>query len=83
MDVTLRVPVLLIVLFGKLMTVDEADIVDVPFLQFVLVVIAVVAITVPDVEESVVDVEDGVQPIPRPRTPVQSVVVVEDDAEVV
>lgn len=39
--------------------------------------------TVPDVEEYVVDVEDGMQPVPRPRTPVQSVVVNEDDAEVV
>lgn len=79
-DVSLSVPVLTAVLFGKLMTVDE---VDVPLLELVLVVTVVVAVTVPDVEEPVVDVEDGVQPIPRPRTPVQSVFVEEDDAEVV
>lgn len=72
-------PVLLMVVFGKLMTVDEADAVDEPLVELVLVVI----VTVPDVEESVVDVEDGMQPVPRPRTPVQSVVVNEDDAEVV
>lgn len=82
-DVSLRVPVLLMVVFGKLMTVDEADAVDVPFVELVPVVIAVVAVTVLDVEISVVSVEDGIQPIPRPRTPVQSVVVNEDDAEVV
>jgi hypothetical protein len=83
-DVSLRVPVLLmVVLFGKLMTVDEADAVGVPFIELGPVVVAVVAIALPDVEESVVDVDDGMQPIPRPRIPVQSVVVDEDDAEVI
>lgn len=72
-------PVLLMVVFGKLMTVDEADAVDMPLVELVPVVI----VTVPDVEKFVVDVEDGVQPVPRPRTPVQSAVVNEDDAEVV
>jgi hypothetical protein len=58
-------PVLLMdVPFGKLMTVDEVDPVDMPLLQLVLVDIAVVVVTVPDVEESVVDVRDGVQPMP-------------------
>lgn len=82
-DVSLRMPVLLMVVFGKLMTVNEADAVDEPLVELVPVVIAGVAVTVPDVEESVVDVEDGMQPIPRPRAPLQSVVVNEDDAEVV
>lgn len=76
-------PVLLMVVFGKLMTVNEADAMDEPLVELVPVVIAGVAVTVPDVEESVVDVEDGMQPIPRPRAPLQSVVVNEDDAEVV
>lgn len=83
-DVSLRVPMLLVVvLFGKLTTVDEADDVDVPLLKLVPVVIEVVAVTVPDVVESAIKVDDEAQPIPRPRTPVQSVVVDEDDAGVV
>lgn len=38
-DVSLRMPVLLMVVFGKLMTVDEADAVDEPLVELVLVVI--------------------------------------------
>lgn len=52
-DVSLRVPVaVIVVLFpGKLMTVDEADVVDVTLLELVPVVTAVVAVTVAEVEE--------------------------------
>lgn len=46
------------------MTVDVADAVDVPLPELVPAVIAIVVVTVPDAEESVVDVEDGVQPMP-------------------
>lgn len=38
-DVSLRMPVLLMVVFGKLMTVDEADAVDEPPVELVPVVI--------------------------------------------
>lgn len=64
----------MVVLFGKLMTVDEVDAVDMPLLELVPIVIAVAVVVV-----TVPDVDDGVQPIPRPRAPVQSAVVDEDD----
>lgn len=71
----------MVVLFGKLMTVDDMLLLEfVPVMKAVAVVVVVV--TVPDVDESVGDVEDGVQLVPRPRTPVQSVVD-EDPVEVV
>jgi hypothetical protein len=38
-DVSLRMPVLLMVVFGKLMTVDKADAVDEPPVELVPVVI--------------------------------------------
>jgi hypothetical protein len=43
-DVSLRMPVLLMVVFGKLMTVNEADAVDEPLVELVPVVIAGVAV---------------------------------------
>lgn len=46
-DVSLRVPVLLmVVLFGKLMMVDEVDAVDMPLLELVPIVIAVAVVVV-------------------------------------
>lgn len=74
----------MVVLFGKLMTVDDMLLLEfVPVVKAAaVVVVEVVVVTAPDVEESVGDVEDGVQPVSRPRTPVQSVID-EDPVEVV